>query len=411
MELPVIEAALDLPTSATLLLATVAGAGLGIVSGLIPGLHANNFALLLAGLAPSVPADPLVVGAAMLAAGVVHTFVDVVPALAIGVPDADAAVTALPGHRLVLEGRGREAMRLSALGSVLAVAFAVPLAVPLTAAVVAVYDPLMASIELVLVAVVAGLVASEGSRRAALGAVVSFALVTALGLATLDLEPAAPLAVGGMLSPLFAGLFGAPTLLEAANGRGPPAQAGPTLRTGWRPIALTAGAGALSGAVVGFLPGISAAIAAVAVLAIVPNAGDRGYVVATSGVDTANAIFALFALAALDKPRSGVVVAYQELGAPVDLGALVPVTLVAGAVGYFAVVGLGDRVLEAVDRVDYVRLCLGLLVGLAGLSFLFAGPLGVAVYAASAAIGLVPLRTGARRVHLMGVLIGPMLLR
>ncbi|MFW6448978.1 MAG: tripartite tricarboxylate transporter permease, partial [Halobacteriota archaeon] len=131
----------------------------------------------------------------------------------------------------------------------------------------------------------------------------------------------------------------------------------------------------------------------------------------TSGVDTANAIFALFALAALDKPRSGVVVAYQELGAPVDLGALVPVTLVAGAVGYFAVVGLGDRVLEAVDRVDYVRLCLGLLVGLAGLSFLFAGPLGVAVYAASAAIGLVPLRTGARRVHLMGVLIGPMLLR
>ncbi|MFP4591201.1 MAG: tripartite tricarboxylate transporter permease, partial [Halobacteriales archaeon] len=122
MELPVIEAALDLPTSATLLLATVAGAGLGIVSGLIPGLHANNFALLLAGLAPSVPADPLVVGAAMLAAGVVHTFVDVVPALAIGVPDADAAVTALPGHRLVLEGRGREAMRLSALGSVLAVA-------------------------------------------------------------------------------------------------------------------------------------------------------------------------------------------------------------------------------------------------------------------------------------------------
>lgn len=104
----------------------------GTLSGLTPGLHANNFALLMAAVAPKVPGPPTLVGAAMLAAGVTHTFLDVVPALALGVPDAAMAAVALPGHRLVLEGKGREALRLSALGSVLAVLFAVPLAIPMT---------------------------------------------------------------------------------------------------------------------------------------------------------------------------------------------------------------------------------------------------------------------------------------
>jgi len=110
----------------------VRGVALGTASGLVPGLHANNFALLLAGLAPSVSADPLLVGVAMLGAGVVHSFLDIVPALALGVPDAATAVAALPGHRLVVAGGRREAVRLSAVGSGLAVALAVPLAIPIT---------------------------------------------------------------------------------------------------------------------------------------------------------------------------------------------------------------------------------------------------------------------------------------
>lgn len=54
------------------------GVVLGTISGLTPGLHANNFALILAGIAPTIPGPPLLVGAAMLAAGVVHTFLDIV---------------------------------------------------------------------------------------------------------------------------------------------------------------------------------------------------------------------------------------------------------------------------------------------------------------------------------------------
>jgi putative membrane protein len=77
------------------------------------------FALLMAAVAPTIPGPPELVGAAMLAAGVTHTFLDVVPALALGVPDAAMAAAALPGHRLVLEGRDgrRSAFRRSAARS------------------------------------------------------------------------------------------------------------------------------------------------------------------------------------------------------------------------------------------------------------------------------------------------------
>ncbi|SFC33596.1 putative membrane protein [Halobiforma haloterrestris] len=405
-----VEVVTDPALSFRLLAWSLAGAALGCCSGLVPGLHANNFAFLLAGVAPSVPGPPLFVGSAMLAAGVVHTFLNAVPAMALGVPDAEMAVTALPGHRMVLEGRGYEAIRLSALGSVLAVLAAVPLAVPVTRAVTAVYPTLRANLPLVLAAVVVALLASERTWRSRAVALLSFALAAGLGMLTLDLSPDAPLEAGGTLAPLFAGLFGAPVLIDAAFGSGIPPQRDDAIAMSRPLVGTTAVAGALAGAVVGYVPGVSAAIAGVAVLALVPGgAGDRGYIVATSGVDTANAIFALFALAAIDRPRTGVMVAFERTNAPLALPVLVGVVVLAGLIGFVLVIAVGDAYLELVGRLPYWKVSAAVLGLLVLLSFLFTGPMGVAVFAAAAVVGMVPVRLRARRVHLMGVLIGPLL--
>jgi putative membrane protein len=201
----------------------LAGIGLGVCSGLVPGLHANNVALLLAAVAPSLPGPPRLVGTAIVAAGVVHTFLDVVPSLALGVPDPAMAASALPGHRLVLEGRSPEALRPSAIGSATAVVPALPLALPMTELMVAVYSTLRAHLPLALGTVVAFLVLTERGLVGALHGALAFSLAAGLGLATLDLEPAAPFP-GSVLAPLFAGLFGAPVLIEALAGEGVPRQ-------------------------------------------------------------------------------------------------------------------------------------------------------------------------------------------
>ncbi len=389
----------------------VAGVALGTASGLLPGLHANNMAFLLAGVAPSVPGPRLYVAMAMLAAGVVHTFLDVVPSLALGVPDAAMAAVSLPGHRLVLEGRGREAIRLSALGSGGAVVLAVPLAVPITRLMVAGWPTIRANLTALILGVAALLVLTEGSPGSMAGAAVSLVASALLGVATLDLTPAAPLSAGGMLAPLFAGLFGAPVLVDAIGGGGIPPQDDPAIAVPGREVAGLTGIGTVAGAVVGYVPAISSAIAATAALLAVPGRyGARGFVVATSGVNTANAIFALFALVALGSPRTGVLVAVEAVGAPPSLPHLLVAVAVAGAVGFLLVVALGDRYLAVVGRLDATTLSVAILAGLAGLSYLFAGRVGVAAYLAAAVVGLVPPRFRARRASLMGVLFGPIVL-
>lgn len=397
-------------TTATALAFVLGGITLGTVSGLVPGLHANNFALLLAGFAPAVPADPLYVGAAMLAAGVTHTFLDIVPALALGVPDPAMAPTALPGHKLVLQGRGREALRLSALGSVLAVAFAVPLAVPVTLGMERLYPLIAANLSIVLGAVSLLLVVTERTTLARVGGALSLAFSGALGVLTLDIPTGGVLPAGDMLAPLFAGLFGAPILIEALGGEGVPPQADSRVTTS-RGFVLGVGfVGTLCGAFVGYLPGISAAIAAGAAMVVIPHRGPRAFVVATSGVSTANTVFALFALVALGNPRTGVLVAVENAGVPHNLPILLGSVAIAAPVAFVLVLLVGDWYLELVGSVDNARLSVGVLSFLCVLVGAFTGLVGLLVFAVATVVGLIPARFGSRRMTLMGVLLVPLAL-
>nr|WP_267637885.1 tripartite tricarboxylate transporter permease [Halovenus rubra] len=392
------------------LLFVFGGIALGTVSGLVPGLHANNFALLLAGFAPAVPGDPLWVGGAMLAAGVTHTFLDIVPALALGVPDPAMAPTALPGHKLVLQGRGREALRLSAAGSVLAVAFAVPLAIPVTFGMTRLYPTIAAHLSILLGAVSLLLVITERTMVARLGGGLSLGFSGALGALTLDIPAGGVLPAGNMLAPLFAGLFGAPILIEAVGGEGVPPQADSRVTTSRRVVLCVGFIGTLCGAFVGYLPGISAAIAAGAAMVVVPYRGPRAFVVASSGVSTANTVFALFALIALGNPRTGVLVAIESTNVPHNLPILLGSVAIAAAVGFVLVLQVGDWYLNIVGSVDNAWLSVSVLLFLCVLVTAFTGLIGFAVFVVATVVGLIPARFGSRRMTLMGVLLVPLAL-
>ena len=399
------------PVGVAALLAAIAGGiGLGTVSGLVPGLHANTLALLLAATAGAVPGPRVYVGAAMLAAGVTHTFLDVVPALALGVPDPAMAAGALPSHRLVIEGRGREALRLSALGSAGAVLLAVPLSVPVTLVMVRLYPLVTARLPLVLGAIAALLVLSEPGWDRRVGAVLSLGASGGLGLLTLDAPVTGALPVADVLVPVFSGLFGAPVLLAAIEGEGVPPQADAAVTTPPRTVAALAAVGTCCGAVVGYLPGVSSAVAATLALGLTTQHGPRAFVVTTSGVNTATAVFALFALVVFGDPRTGVLVALDRAKVPLVLPSLLAAVAISAVAAAILVPYLGDRYLRRVGRLDPARLSVGVLVGLLGLSAVFAGPLGVGIFAVATLVGHLPPTTGCRRATLMGVLLVPLAL-
>jgi putative membrane protein len=410
MDVPPINPVFQPATAGRVLVMLSLGIALGTVSGLVPGLHANTFALMLASMASSLPGPPRVVGATLLAAGVVHTFLDVVPTLTLGVPDPAMAATALPGHKLVLGGRGTEALRLSVLGSAIAFVSALVLAIPVTWFMTNAYESLQPFLPVVLGVVATILVLTEPTRWAKLGALLSMTMSALLGITVLDLPANGVIETGTMLAPAFAGLFGAPILLDARHGAGVPPQREPTLAMTPGAVTETALLGTLGGAIVGYLPGMSSGIAATMVLLPLSGTSTRRYVVATSSVNTANLVFALCALLAIGTPRTGVLVAVKQADVPLAVPLLVGSTALAATAGVLLVLLLGDRYLRVVGQLDPTTLSWGVLGFLTVLSVVLAGPIGLGVFLGCSLVGRLPVYFGARRITLMGILLGPLLL-
>jgi putative membrane protein len=267
-----------------------------------------------------------------------------------------------------------------------------------------------ANLGVVLGAVVVALVVTEPTHIARLGSACAVGASGLLGVLTLDMPTGGVLPAGSMLVPLFAGLFGAPILIEALGGAGVPPQDDSTVTVSRSVLGTVAAVGTLSGAVVGYLPGISSAIAAAGALVVLPHRGPRAFVVATSGVNTANTVFALFALVALGSPRTGVLVALDTADVPLVLPVLLASVALAAAAGFVLVVVLGDRYLAVVGQIDPVWLSLSVLAFLCVLVVAFTGVVGLCVFSIATAVGLVPARFGARRMSCMGVLLVPLTL-
>ncbi|MDP6640721.1 MAG: tripartite tricarboxylate transporter permease, partial [Candidatus Poseidoniaceae archaeon] len=103
---------------------------LGSLTGLIPGFHVNNVALILLSLSPAMLmlGIPLfAVAAIIVSCGVVHTFLNYIPSALIGAPDGDTALSLLPGHRMLLSGNAAKGVAYSARGSQLGLILSLPL--------------------------------------------------------------------------------------------------------------------------------------------------------------------------------------------------------------------------------------------------------------------------------------------
>ena len=106
------------------------GVFLGCMTGLIPGFHVNNVALLALSMSPlavnaGIPLSS--VAAIIVSMGTVHTFLNYIPSALIGAPDGDTALALLPGHRMLISGHAAQGVAYSARGSQLGLLLSIPL--------------------------------------------------------------------------------------------------------------------------------------------------------------------------------------------------------------------------------------------------------------------------------------------
>src|SRR3990167_5524026 len=100
-------------------LAILAGILIGTLTGITPGIHINTVtAILLAnlGIFSFLPVISLVTFVTSLA--ITHTILDFIPSILTGATDAESFLSVLPGHEMLMSGKGKEAILLVLIGAI-----------------------------------------------------------------------------------------------------------------------------------------------------------------------------------------------------------------------------------------------------------------------------------------------------
>lgn len=412
----------------TLALCIALGFFLGILSGLTPGLHLNNFAAMLLALSPRLLAQgitPYQMASIVLAASISQTFFDAIPAIFLGAPDSETALTVLPGQRLMLEGRGIEAVRLSALGSASSVVVALLLVFPVSWIFSSYYDYLMKYVGVVLLLIALIMIKSErgpwiegqGSlvhlKYKAIAALL-FLASGLLGIFAFDHEGllSSPLGLEPqVLLPLLSGIFGASSLiLSLSTETEIPEQEETEIKVPLGALVRSVFSGSLGGSVVAWIPGVSPSVAAITARLGSPSSPEE-FLVSIAGVNTANALFSLVALYVIGKPRSGAAAAIQQL-MTLDqniLAQMMIMIVIVAAASYIAAVASARAAAQVISRLNYRLICLVVLAFLTFMTVAFTGLFGLFIFFLSTVVGLIAPVAGIHKTHAMGVLMVPLI--
>lgn len=409
-----------------ILLMSAAGALLGTFTGLVPGIHVNTLAAVMLTSYPALyvavsgfagpETVPVLVSSCILSASIVHSFVDFIPAVFIGAPDADEALTMLPGHRMLMNGDGMAAVKAAAIGSAVGALSAIALAIPIQFIMLNGAAEIMDRITLYVVLFVSVVIifSAEGIDGKILSAIL-FIVSGALGVVCdMNVLSQGLFGNGTLLFPLLSGLFGIPPLLRSVGNEGMPEQ----YECYEDPVGPLPGLkGVLTGCIAGWFPGITATAGAALSASISQEERPENFISLVASIGTVTSVFSIVTLSVTGSGRSGTSVVIKDIiGGGLDgfcseaFLLLLMTICIASALGYILTITAGHGMSTIADRIDPYKMSIGALILLISIVALMTGIGGLCVLAIATLLGLVPQYAGTSRIPLTGCLLLPVIL-
>lgn len=391
------------------ILALVMGILAGAFTGLAPAIHINLVSVGIIAISPFLLnfIQPIVLAVFIVAMSITHTFTDFIPSIFLGAPDEDTALSVLPGHKLLLQGKGYEAVIFTLYGSIVAI-FIVLLLTPLFIFFLPkIYQHIRIFIPFILIIASASLILSDKNKR--ILALIVFALSGFLGIATLNIQMREP------LLPLLAGLFGSSSLITSIIKKTKLPKQKITklkeikikLKKFWRVVL----ASFIASPLCSFLPALGSSQAAIIGAEISgKKLEERGFLLLIGAVNTIVMGLSFATLYAIQKSRTGSAVAVSKLlenFSLAHLGIIMLVILITGIIAFFLTIFLARIFCRTVMKINYNKLSSFILLFILVVVIIFSGWLGLLVFIVSTATGLIAILLGVRRTHLMGCLLIP----
>lgn len=403
-----------------LILACIIGVLCGVVTGLIPGIHVNTVGAFIFASSSFLLASysPEVLCVFLISMAISHALLEFIPSMFLGVPEEGTVLSVLPGHQLLLEGRGKEAVRLAAAGGFGAILITVVLLPIFIMILPAVYGQIKPYIWILLVIITIFMfIRLNNNLKSLIWSVVLFLFSGIMGYVMLN----SPVSSNVSLLCIFTGLFGVSTLIYSLQQR----SFVPT-QNKFHHFKINSDilkgifAGGVSGSILGFLPGFGPAQGSLIAQELI-GGGDfennnESFITALSGVNTADTLFSLVMIFLIGNPRSGTAVYVKNILENFDFNHLiffVFTALTAVSISVFLCLKLGDIVSELIEKINYRKLSCFVIIFMSllvvGFSLWYHANLFfiLLVYITAVAIGLLPHYLGVNKSNLMGVLIVP----
>ncbi len=392
-----------------IIFAVLIGGICGIITGLIPGIHIN----LVAGFIlvnsyyflEIVNAEILVVF--IISMGIIHSFVDFIPSVIFGVPDADTTLSVLPAHKLVIEGKAFLAIYLSSLGSLLGAGFAF-LAIPAVFLYLeAVYDMVKSFIPYFLIAVVFILISMEKGLNKKFWAIIVVLFSSGFGAFVLNSS-----FLNDPLLPLFSGLFGLSTIaysLFSESGK----IANQSFEINFKiDFNLIKGLflGGIASLICSVSPGLGNAQAAILASVFMKKMSEKIFLVIVSSINTISFILSFATFYLIERARNGSVFVISQIIDNISIYDMILyfiIIYVVSAAGFFITLYLGKIMIFYVYKLNMFYINLYVIVLLFIVVVILTGIYGLFVFIASGFLGIICILLEVKRVHLMTVLIIP----
>ena len=404
-----------------LVIACFIGILIGTTTGMIPGIHVNTAGAILFASSSFLLTflSPEFLCVLMVSMSIAHALIEFIPSMLLGVPQEGTATSILPGHRMVLQGRSKEVIRVVSVGGFGGIMVTI-LMLPLFAiALPTLHEATKPFTWIILLTASIYLTYRlTANYRDFIWSLLLFILSGILGWILFQ----TPISSGITLMCTFSGLFGISTILFSLNDSSTIPHQNPfyELDIDYNKFK-SIFAGGITGAILGFLPGFGPAqgtVIAQAASGAIDNDDDDtvNFLLATSGLNVSDCLFSLIAIYIIGNPRSGIAVYMSYLIFEMSVNHLaifIFASLIAVSVSLVLSLKLGDSFSRLMGGVDYRKLSIGVIllqvIILYVFIFYYKAPVFYMTLAlvTSIAMGMLPHYIGIGKSHLMGVLIIP----
>ena len=405
----------------SIFIAIILGILAGIITGMIPSLHVNTVGIVIFSASTLLLnyISALTIASFLISIAITHAMFEFIPSITVAIPSEDTIMSIQPAHKLLFEGRAYEVIRLVSFGGYLSIVLLIIIMPFLFIILPMIYDLLKDYIGYLLIFIMCIIfIKTRGNYNIKLLSILVFLISGILGCIMLTGNVNSNISLLCMLS----GLFSVSNLIYNFNSNNiiPPQKDVHSVNVD-NNFKRSVFAGSISGCILGLLPGLGPAQGTMIAQGLTLNkhVTSEDFLITNSGINISDTLFSLIAIYLISNPRSAISVYVSNLISDITLAHIVFfifISLVVVSVCCMMSIIIGDYIISHMNRVNFRKLNLILIVGITFFIFCYTFYVGGCVwyvgicYVISIALGIMVNVLGLNKSLLMGVLIIPSIL-